>query len=184
MKYPIILIAAIIFLTGCGSDGGDDAGTPSGVHFQGRDCLSCHNVDLAPSSHLSVAGTVYRSATSDKNNLNEVCSERLHIEIVGIGSTKDINAVNAAGFNGRGNVFALIKDFPLDDPGTYSVRIVDDNGVPMGGASSPGTHKFSGGFDPNNPTDLDKRYSCNACHREQPNNEPGTAGLLNAPGCI
>jgi hypothetical protein len=113
--------------------------------------------------------------------LNEACSERLHIEFGGPGlSTKGANPTDAAGFNGRGNIFALLKDMPIT--GTYAVSIVRDDGTVL--ATSGTDHPFMGGFDLDNPSDLNNRYSCNTCHQAVPNNLNATAGLLYAPGCI
>ena len=177
MKYFSIFASVVFFLVGCGDDS-DPAST--GVHFQGRDCLSCHNKDLAEDSHLSIGGTVYRTATSNKNNLNEACAERLHIEFDSPAlSTKSVNPVDSAGFNGRGNVFALIKDMPIT--GTYNMRIVQDDGTVL---ATSGAHPYLGGFDVNNPSDINNRYSCNTCHQAPPNNLNGAPGLLFATGCI
>lgn len=177
MKYLMLCIAVIVFLSGCGSD--DDVGAASGVHFQGRDCLSCHNVDLGSSSHLQIGGTVYKSATSDKNNLNEACSERIHVRLTAASTynTKDVNSPNSAGFNGRGNIFALIKDMPINTD-TYFVELIADDGVTVLGQSGGATHHFTTGFDPNNPSDDNNRYSCNTCHQAPPNNLNSAPGLL------
>jgi len=177
-RYAALVLA--IFIGGCGGSP-DDEGAVSGVHFQGRDCLSCHNVDLAENSHLQIGGTVFEKIDGNKNNLNETCSERLHIEFgfPSEFSTKSFNDVNSAGFNGRGNVFALIKDMPLS--GTYTVSIVQDNGNVL--AAYP-DHPFLGGFDPRNPSDVNNMYSCNACHQAAPNNKGGAKGVLFATGCI
>ena len=180
MKNVYAAALAVLLFTGCGGDSTSDPAS-TGVHFQGRDCLSCHNKDLAPSSHLTMGGTVYKSATSNINNLNETCSELLHIEFGSlILSTKRANAVDAAGFNGRGNVFAFIKDMPIT--GTYEVSIVKDDGSFV--LASTIDHPFMGGFDENNPSDTNNRYSCNTCHQAPPNNLNGAPGLLNAPGCL
>ena len=179
MKTFYLSLAIILFFSGCGES---DDPQSTGVHFQGRDCLSCHNKDLTFDSHLSIGGTVYKSATSDANNLNEACSERLHIEFGSAAlSTKDYNNVNAAGFNGRGNVFALLKDMPVS--GSYFMRIVRDDGTVLG--TSTIAHPYMGGFDENNPSDDQNRYSCNTCHQAPPNNLNGAAGLLftNVIGC-
>ena len=180
MKYTILLLTAIFFLAGCGSDDSGD-GAVSGVHFQGRDCLSCHVKDLAPSSHLSLGGTVYAKSTSDANNLNEACSEVLHVEFL-VGtvlrfSTRDVNNLGDPGFNGRGNVFALEDALPIN-AGLYQMRIVTDAGVERA-ISGGDLHAFSAdGFNLADPTDVANRHSCNACHQAPPNNKGGAPGLL------
>ena len=178
MKHIYLSLAALLILSGCGESESSPATQASGVHFQGRDCLSCHNKDLAEDSYLSVGGTVYKSATSDVNDLNQACSERLHFQFFGGPNTKDYNAVDAPGFNGRGNVFALLKDVTIN--GTYAVGIVREDGTIL--ASSGATHEF-GGFDPSNPSDPSNRFSCNTCHQASPNNLNSAPGVLYAPGC-
>ena len=182
MKHVYLSLLLSLLFIGCGGSDSESftPGVNTGVHFQGRDCLSCHNVDLQASSHLSIGGTVYKALDSDKNDLNQACSERLHIEFVGGPKTKDANPVNSPGFNGRGNIFALIKDMPISS-GSYNMRIVQDDGTVL--VTSGTAHSFNTGFDKNNPSDLNNRYSCNTCHQAPPNNKNGAAGLLFA-NCI
>ncbi len=174
MKTKIFLVVSTMaILNGCGSE--ENKAAVSGVHFQGRDCLSCHNQDLQADSHLSIGGTVYKSATSDANNLNEACNEKLHLEFGSSAlSTKSAHSLNAPGFNGRGNIFALLRDFPAVT-GTYSLSIVRDDGTVL---ASSGAHPFMGGFDANDPTDDNNRYSCNACHQAPPDNKQSAPGLV------
>jgi len=152
----------------------------TGVHFQGRDCLSCHNKDLGLDSHLSLAGTLFRSPTSDKNNLNESCKELIHAELYKDSTlyykTKDFNPLNSPGFNGRGNFFALLKDMPIEE-GNYQIFLLNDDGKILAQTGGE-THTFSSGFDSNTPNDTLNRHSCNACHQQPPFNSGGAPGLI------
>jgi len=178
MKYMLFLVTVVFFLGGCGDDSDPIA---TGVHFQGRDCLSCHNKDLTPNSHLSIGGTVYRSATSDKNNLNATCTERLYVNFGGtVGSTKDAVPATSSGWLGRGNIFALIVNMPVES-GSYVLQITREDGTVLKTSTS---HPMLTGFNTSDPQDLNNRYSCNACHQAPPNNVGASEGLLNAPGCI
>jgi len=166
---------ALIFL-GCGEDSDDPI---SGVHFQGRDCLSCHNVDLGLSSHLSIGGTLYRSALSNPDDLFEMCNSRVYLQILDgntvVYDTKTANNEYSAGYNGKSNLFALINTMPIGT-GAYTMRIVSSAGTTL--AQSLTLHNLTTGFDPLNPTDLNNRYSCNSCHQAPPNNKNGTSGAL------
>jgi len=179
MKNIYAAILAAFLFAGCGSDE-DPAST--GVHFQGRDCLSCHNKDLGVDSHLLVGGTVYKEFNSTKNDLNDACSEKLHIEFgAPTLSTKDYNPANAAGFNGRGNVFALLRD-GMDISGSYIVSIVNDDRSLIQSSATP--HEFTASVNLANPADNNaSRYSCNVCHQDVGNNINSAPGLLYATGC-
>lgn len=175
MKYFLSFITVFIFF-GCG---GDEDKLISGVHFQGRDCLSCHNVDLAESSHLSIGGTVYRSATSNRDDLFNMCNSPVSLQILNgsniVYDTQTVNSANAPGFNGKSNLFALINDMPIGT-GAYTMRIVSSAGTVL--AQSSTLHNLTTGFNAANPSDLNNRYSCNSCHQAPPNNKNGASGAL------
>jgi len=177
VKYFFSCMLSLLFL-GCGTDS-ETVEPVSGVHFQGRDCLSCHNVDLGASSHLSVGGTVYRSATSGIDDLFEMCNSPVHLQIVDgtaiVYDTKTVHAADTAGYNGKSNLFALLNDMPIGT-GAYTMRIISDVNTTL--AESATLHSFTTGFDMTNPSDLNNRYSCNACHQAPPNNKNGAAGAL------
>ena len=178
MKYFLSSVLALVFL-GCGTDS-QEVEPVSGVHFQGRDCLSCHNVDLGESSHLSIGGTVYRSATSDMDDLFEMCNARVHLQIDdGVSppyDTRNFNDINASGYFGKSNMFALLNDMPIGT-GAYTMRVISDANTTLA-ESLPLSHSLTTGFDMTNPGDVNNRYSCNACHQAPPNNKNGAAGVV------
>lgn len=175
MKYLLFFTGVLMFF-GCGGD----ADKPiSGVHFQGMGCLSCHNIDLAESSHLSIGGTVYRSATANRDDLFNMCNSPVFLQILDgntlVYDTQSINAADAPGFHGKSNLFALINDMPIGT-GAYTMRIVSHAGTTL--AQSSTLHNFTTGFNAANPSDLNNRYSCNTCHQAPPNNKDGASGAL------
>lgn len=169
---------AALVLLGCGTDS-EPVEPVSGVHFQGKDCLSCHNVDLAESSHLSIGGTVYRSALSESEDLFEMCNSPVHLQILDgatiIHDTREVHAADTAGYQGKSNLFALIDDMAIGT-GTYTMRIVSEANTTL--AESSTLHNFTTGFNVIDPDDVNNRYSCNTCHQAPPNNSGGAAGLL------
>jgi len=175
VKYIFSFITVLIFL-GCGGDSDDPV---SGVHFQGRDCLSCHNVDLGLSSHLSIGGTVYRGANVNPDDLFQTCNSPVYLQILNgatvVYDTQTANRTDAPGFNGKSNLFALINDMPIGT-GAYTMRIVSSAGTTL--AQSSTLHNLTTGFNPADPSDLNNRYSCNTCHQAPPNNKNGASGLL------
>lgn len=156
MKYFLSSVLALVFL-GCGTDS-QTVEPVSGVHFQGRDCLSCHNVDLGASSHLSVGGTLYRSISDDLDDQLNMCNTPVHLQIVDSGTviydTRTVNAPDAAGYNGKSNLFALIKDMPIAT-GAYTMRILSDVNTTL--AESLTLHELTTGFDMTNPSDSSNR---------------------------
>ena len=177
MKYFLSCVTALLLL-GCGTDS-QESEPVSGVHFQGKDCLSCHNVDLAQSSHLSIGGTVYRGALVDPSDLFQMCNSPVHLQIFDgstlIHDTRDVHEAGTAGYQGKSNLFALINDMPIGT-GSYTMRIVSEANTTL--AQSSTLHNFTTGFNTINPSDINNRYSCNACHQAPPNNKNGAAGLL------
>ncbi|MDF1880404.1 hypothetical protein JHD50_03645 [Sulfurimonas sp. MAG313] len=186
MKYLYTVLAAVLIFTGCGDE---QPAEDTGTHFQGRDCLSCHNIDLKEDSYLSIGGTVYRSPLipdTPEDNLNSTCTERIHMQLLVSGSlqydSKNFNPEDAPGFNGVGNLFTLIRNTSIN-AGSYQVRLYNDLGQSQSSAGD--NHSFSStGFDLNNPSDLNNRFSCNACHQTPPNNLNGAPGKLFIAECL
>ncbi len=172
---------ALLSFSGCNEESSTST-TTSSVHFQGRDCLSCHNKDLKVDSYLSLAGTLFRTPNADKNNLQETCDETLHVELYKDSqlqyNTKDYNPLDAPGFKGRGNIFGLLRNMQISE-GTYKVIIRADDGRLLA-QSAAETHTFTSSFDPDNPSDFANRHSCNTCHQQPPFNIYGTEGLIYA----
>ncbi len=189
----IMSLAFLVFitfsLTGCGieesgGEGGEDDGDEEeasqtqGVHFQGRDCLLCHNVDLGPDRHLTVAGTVFKRENPDVNQMDDACGGNLRIQFLdGNRSVRfdsgDDEESNAKGNKGKGNVF-ILQRILASLRGEYDVRILSENGVTLAESDEP--HRFQSQFDPAFPADSDNTHSCNACHSTQP--VEGVAGPI------
>ena len=185
MKKHLTLLLLSSILLSCGGDEGEATGPQvQGWHFQGRNCLACHNVDLKPERHLLIAGTVFKSATaSDPDDMSQVCGGELHLQLLDgsynvVFDSRNYKDPNSRGYRGKGNVFVLKRVFPDVTPGDYYVRIIDSNGTTL--AQSTTLHAFTSilGFDPReNPTDPRNRFSCNACHR-YPNPQGGAPGFI------
>jgi len=159
--------------SGCeGDEGEEDEGsttTAQGWHFQGRDCLACHNSDLNEDKHLLFGGTLYKSATvTDQDNLDNVCGGEFVVNFLDsslntIYSSKDYVAVGSDGYKAKGNLFILQRELRLFSAQTYTIQVTDTNGNVM--AVSNNTHTFtSADYDSNNPKDYANRLSCNSCH--------------------
>ena len=185
MKKSIfyLLFGVVLILSGCGEDEGSEDGEVSttsatqGWHFQGRDCLACHNIDLGESKHLLFGGTIYKdSSVVNQDDINSVCGGELLVDILDssfnpVYSSKDYKDSSSSGYKGKGNIFILQRKLRLISAGTYSVRITDANGTIM--AVSNNTHKFtSQDYDINNPIDWNNRLSCNSCHSKSGPQDP------------
>jgi len=171
------LLASLAFL-GCERPASLADGE-QGWHFQGRDCLACHNVDLGEDKHLLFAGTLYKeSNVTDQDNINNSCGGEfvvnfLDSELNTLFSSKDYYDSNSKGYDAKGNLFVLQRENPNLSEGTYMIQITDkDNKV---FAVSNLTHKFNlESFDINNSKNNENRISCNSCH----NNSGGTQAPL------
>ncbi len=167
----LFLILIIIFMSACEAEEGNNsaATTVKGWHFQGRDCLACHNVDLNENKHLIVGGTLYKSSNiSNEDDLNNVCGGNLVVKFLDanfntVYSSKDYEDVNSKGYKAKGNLFILSRThFPLSAE-TFHVQIEDKNGTVF--AVSNFTHNFTtDDYDINNRQNRSNRISCNACH--------------------
>ena len=168
--YFLLALFSTLILSGCGEDeGSESTASTQGWHFQGRDCLACHNVDLGEDKHLLYAGTFYRDANvSNQDDLNSVCGGKFVVNLLDssfnvVYSSKDYEDSNSKGYNGKGNLFVLQRKLRLLSAGTYHAQITDANGTVM--AVSGYDHFFtSQDYDINNPADNLNRLSCNACH--------------------
>ena len=173
----LFISAMMIFMAGCGEE--DESGEATvatsssevvqGWHFQGRDCLACHNVDLQESKHLLFGGTLYKEkSVVNQDDLNNVCGGDYIINYLDnnsniVYSSKDYIDVNSKGNKGKGNLFILKRELPLISWGSYTIEVTTQDGTTM--AKSGPTHSFtSQGYDINTPVDYANRVSCNACH--------------------
>jgi len=165
-RYSILLAPMLSLFLGCTQEETERIDT---FHFQGQDCLHCHNVDLQQSSHLNIGATVY-SETGDsfESNITQVyCTKPLFVQLIDINNTVVLdtntsNHIGDPGFNGKGNIFSLNRKEQIPT-GQYNIKIVDSNGSEIIEKSLE-LHQFSGTYDPDVPNDSDNRYSCNACH--------------------
>lgn len=179
LRKKIYLLLLIIFAASFSACGGTDVGNiTAGWHFQGRDCLSCHMVDLQAQRHLTVAGTVFKSASvNDLDNLDNVCNGALRLQFLDTSlntaiDSKDYEDQGSKGYKGKGNVFILNRKL-ASIQGLYFIRILAEDGTQL---AQSGIHQFTSSFDKNNPADISNRYSCNACHSLSPSG--GAPGLI------
>ena len=167
-KLTFYILIPFLFM-GCGEDE-SVADDETGWHFQGRDCLACHNVDLGVDKNLVLGGSVFKSAgVTDFEDIENACDADLAIEFINEDysvaySSADYYDGDSKGYKGRGNVFLLDRLFNSSLNGGYKIRIVDRlTGVSV--AQSSTIHDFSGAeFDIDNADDTNNRISCNACH--------------------
>lgn len=171
------MLVGAVSLAACGTPGSDVTGTAIGWHFQGIDCLSCHNVDLTAERQHTVAGTVFLSpVVSDSYDLSNACGGVLRIQLLDAGlnlvhDSKNYEDPGSRGYKGKGNVFILKRTLASLN-GDYFIRIVSEDGTLL--AQSGTLHSFVSSFNRLSPADLLNRYSCNACHSKNPSG--GAAG--------
>ncbi len=170
--FHLFCIVLMLVLSACGEEGEESdtaVKVAQGLHFQGRDCMGCHNVNLDTSRALLVAGTVYKSSTmpASKEDMSLVCGGNIGIELWDSGYTtllyrsKDYVDPNSKGNLGKGNIFILKRMLGAIVNNNYGIKIVDANGVVLATVN----HILNGqAYDPKNPIDYNNRISCNACH--------------------
>ena len=161
-----------LLFVGCGDTGSGENNISSnaqGWHFQGRDCLACHNVDLQTERHLLVAGTLFKSEyVNDQNDLGESCGGDLIVDFENtvtrtITSSADYADSSSKGYNGKGNLF-ILQRLLNTLKGSYIIRITDSSGNEL--ASSDHAHQFNGAaYRVDGAVDGENRRSCNVCHQ-------------------
>jgi len=167
--YLLWLLLTPLLFVGC-SDTQDEesASTTQGWHFQGRDCLACHNYDLGADKKLLVAGTLFKSSSvTDVNDLNESCGGEFIINFLDSSyakqiSSRDYEDINSDGYKGKGNIFMLSKMLDTLN-GNYFIQIVDkdtNNTLALSLNHSFNTSEYN----ISNPVNYGNRLSCNACH--------------------
>jgi len=176
MKFfiPISLVISSI-IVGCSSDtsGTTSVNENQGVHFQGRDCLACHNIDLQKERNLFIGGTLFKSSSDVKvDDITTTCGGELIVNFLKAGvvsySSKNYK-VATKGDNGKGNLFILDKTNPAII-GDFIVQITDSSGTEL--AKSGGSHSFNGASYDNSTVDFNNRHSCNSCHTTGGNTSP------------
>ena len=167
LRYTLLLTPLLALMLGCTQEETNRVNT---FHFQGQDCLHCHNVDLKESSHLNIGATVYSETGSTlESNITQVyCTQPLFVQLIDINDslvldTNTSNNIGDPGFNGKGNIFSLTRKETIPN-GNYYIKIVDRNGSDVIEKHLE-EHKFSGTYNPDIPNDTENRYSCNACHK-------------------
>ncbi len=141
---------------------------PSGFHFQGTDCMKCHNVDLAESSHQTFGGSMFLVPGANNDDLTNSCNQDLYMELKRADGTVAFDSrvttkSTDSGFKALGNIFTLKRDGEIPI-GVYQVRILSADGSEVAQSSSTPTHTFSGNYKTVENDNDSNRYSCNACH--------------------
>ncbi len=191
LKLLLLLLSAIVLVACGGEEEGEEEGNEvsvvekQGWHFQGRNCLGCHNVDFKPERHLLLAGTVFKTATAgNPDDMAQVCGGELYIQLLDssyniVYDSRNYRDPNSKGYRGKGNVFILKRLLSDITPyGGYYVRVITKDGTTL--AQSLTQHLFNGisSYDPRgNPADANNRFSCNTCHA-YPNPQGGAPGYL------
>ena len=177
MKFfiPISLVVVAI-ISGCSSDvsGTTILSENQGVHFQGRDCIACHNVDLKKEKNLFIGGTLFKSSSNVKvDDITTTCGGELIVNFLKAGvvaySSKDYK-VATKGNNGKGNLFILDRTNPAI-ANKFQIEITDINGNTLA-KSGVDSHIFSGASYNSSKIDPRNRHSCNSCHTTGGNTSP------------
>lgn len=168
--YLLCLVIIPILFTGCGFDEEEDDNTltAGGWHFQGRDCLACHNNDLGEDKKLLVAGTLFKSSNvTDVDDMNQSCGGEFVINFLDTSyatqiSSLDYEDLDSSGYQGKGNIFMLSRMIDtLND--NYYIQIADKNTNNI--LAFSGIHNFnSDDYNISDSIDYSNRLSCNACH--------------------
>ncbi len=187
----LFIVALSLIVSGCGEDGGSEGGGTTAVvqgwHFQGRDCLACHNVDLGPTRHLLIGGTLYKSKTvSNKDDLNSVCGGNFIINFLDTNRTNTVPLYSSAlwedpnskGYKAKGNLFILSRKLPQFTANSSFIMQIKDKNSSIILAESVLPHNFTiNGYNINNPADSTNRVSCNSCHIKDGSTYPLAAPL-------
>ena len=166
--FPLFTLSLLLF-SACSNE---HEKRVSGQHFQGQDCLNCHNVDLKKSSHLSFGVTVFQEEpnTDNYDKLDTYCNIPMFLQLIQSSDSTVIfdssltNDISSPGFNGDGNVFGLLQNKTLPK-GAFLINIVNQEGDLI--IDSGLTHQFNGDYNSQKTDEAldNNRYSCNACHR-------------------
>ena len=168
----LLILFMLIGFLGCGEDEEGEEGSASttkGWHFQGRDCLACHNLDLQDERHLFIGGTLFKaSVVNDQDDLDNSCGGEWVINFLDSGSNIVYSSLsytdsNSKGDKGKGNLFILARMLDAIN-GDFTVQITDKLGRELA-KSNPLSHQFTyDNYNINESANVDNRRSCNACH--------------------
>jgi len=164
--YLLWLVILPLFFIGCSDE--ENTEVTQGWHFQGRDCLACHNSDLGLDKKLLIGGTLFKnSSVTDVNDLNQSCGGEFVINFLDTSyttqiSSKDYEDLDSDGYKGKGNLFMLSRKIDtLND--NYYIQIMDKNTSKVLALS--GIHSFNADdYNISKPVDYSNRLSCNSCH--------------------
>jgi hypothetical protein len=165
MKQQWWLLALFIslFFTACDSE----VYHADGTHFQGKDCMACHNVELKQPLSQQFAGTLFANSTGTKR-----CKVTPYIELYDPSGDITFSGQFQTSYSGDGN-FAYFN--PTNKvSGNFLVRILDKEGALL--SQSTLSHNFNDTYQINSPSDTQNRFSCNACHSQNP--AGGAPGVL------
>ncbi len=183
----LTLLASLAFL-GCERPP-ELADGEQGWHFQGRDCLACHNIDLGEDKHLLFAGTLYKeSNVTDQDNIDNVCGGELVVNFLDkdlntIFSSKNYHDSNSKGNDAKGNLFVLQRANPNLSEGSYYVQITDKYSNVLA-SSSTASHAFNlQPYDLKNPQNAANRIACNSCHNSSGGTQPPLYVQINQNLC-
>ena len=166
MKYKIIIFLLLfgLFQNGCTEDNNLNT---QGLHFQGRNCIACHNNDLQEDRHLIIGGTLFKSpSNADGENLNTICNETLLINFLNENNRSiqySSKLSTSKGNKGKGNFFILEDENNQNITGSYIMQIIkNDHNKTILADSLNQVHRFNDII--TDSVDLNNRYSCNSCH--------------------
>ena len=150
LKHTLIFFS-ILFFIGC-----DEQNKTEDKHFQGTDCLKCHNTDLTEEHNLKVGLSIfYKENQEDKN-----CNSSLYLRFTDSNRTLiSTDFENQDIRNNNGNIYILSR-YLKNLSGNFNLSIVDDNNNTVLSSS------FNHSFNNKDYTDDNNRYSCNYCHSE------------------
>ena len=167
MKLTLLssLILMMLILNSCNDSESDS--TSKGLHFQGRDCIACHNIDLQKEKHLIIGGTLFKNTLpSNGENLNTLCDEEMIINFLDENNLSKVvhHSISSSskGNKGKGNFFMLQRENQAIS-GEYIMQIVNKKGTIL--AQSNRDHDFNTILI--NDADPENRYSCNSCHTSE-----------------
>lgn len=164
----------LLLLSGCesGEEESENTTTTKGSHFQGRDCVACHNVDLGEDKNLLVSGTLFKNSNvADIDDISESCGAAIITEFINSSGSVEFSSryfedSSSKGYDGKGNLFILSRKL-ASISGEYIIALRDKNSNDLL-AQSSAIHSFNGAdYDINNASDNANRRSCNACHNGQ-----------------
>ena len=171
--YIGALLSLLLLFSGCGSSEElENSVSVKGSHFQGRDCVACHNLDLQQKRRLFVGGTLFKDKNSSTESLDNTCSSDLVLNFLDANGTKIFSSedYDGKGLKGRGNLFLLERLTPPSS-GSYIMQITTKSGVELAKSLAP--HTFNAdNYTLSSAKSSENRRSCNACHNSVNGTQP------------